>query len=243
MLRPLAFGELPVSVCPYCRRSCPSGSVECPACGRKIGGRCEKCGEWVRNDWLECPHCGEPWTLGLLQAARNRRKQSDRLSGEPEESLAVLSNDEVPQADAPSEPAKADSPEKERGPSLRRALLDFGYLEERNSHARTYLLRRGSALKAWALQIETYFGLVFFSMLCGMPPALWVAAALLHLPTGRDDPGLLIIFPGMMVTGLIGVVVLNVLANRWASSVGITHQRILKWEELSSSKKDGQRNV
>ena len=44
-----------MSVCPYCRRSCPNEVKECPYCGREIGGWCSHCGSWVRNDWEECP--------------------------------------------------------------------------------------------------------------------------------------------------------------------------------------------
>ena len=77
-----------MNACPSCRRAFPDGAETCLYCGRTVGGRCGKCGAWVRSDRQACPSCGEPWTLGMLQAARESRKRQERALGIGEEAAA-----------------------------------------------------------------------------------------------------------------------------------------------------------
>ena len=60
--------------CPWCKERFLEGTTLCPACGETVGGRCSKCGAWVWVGWEKCRICDEPWSLGLLQAARKKRQ-------------------------------------------------------------------------------------------------------------------------------------------------------------------------
>lgn len=70
-------GDLARFSCPWCKERFSDWLTECPACGQQVGGQCLKCGAWVWIGWVECRQCGEPWALGLLQAARKKRQENE----------------------------------------------------------------------------------------------------------------------------------------------------------------------
>ena len=229
-----------MNACPSCRRAFPDGAETCLYCGRTVGGRCGKCGAWVRSDRQACPSCGEPWTLGMLQAAREQRKAMARRNTDE---LAQVRSAEQSDPKRWNEDRQPAEREDEADMDMEKApLFPSAEYEAVCTHlTRKALKRADDELTLWVFDgLDRYAG-NFIAMigLLGLLPGVVIGQMLQSSLPSKVFMGLMIACP--MVFGVVGAALLAALKRRISEGAGVTprvvRREIEKQREMASAKR------